>query len=100
MKFYHATTLENAEKISEEKVIRCGCDGLVYLCKDPIDACKFLFIRLIREARVIEVDLDAKDVEESFDHSQTFFMCKAYMHKGDIKLTGMEKAETYTWGKS
>ena len=95
MKFYHATTIKNAESIAEEKVIKKGWDGMVYLCTKKEDACKFLFVRLIREVCVIEVDLNEEDVEESFDHSESFFKCKAYMHKGDIKLTGKENVETY-----
>lgn len=95
MKYYHATTLENMEKIAETGAIKKSWDGVVYLCKNPIDACKFLTIRGLRNISVIEVDLNENEVEESFDHSQVFFKCRAYMHEGDIALTGRENVEEY-----
>ena len=99
MKFYHATTLENMDGIVTSGTVKSGCDGMVYLCTDPIDACKFLVIRGEREPWVIEVDLNEEDVEESFDHSQAFFKCKAYRHSGDIKLMGEETVRRYTFKK-
>lgn len=97
MKFYHATTTENMEQIAVTGIIRKSWDGVVYLCKDPIDACKFLVIRGLRKMCVIEVELNREDVEESFDHSQAFFKCRAYMHRGDIQLMGTEKVEEFTF---
>ena len=97
MKFYHATTLENMEKIAASGFIKKSWDGVVYLCKDPIDACKFLVLRGLRKMCVIETELDENDVQESFDHSQSFFKCKAYIHNGDIRFTGAEKVEEYTF---
>lgn len=95
MKFYHVTLRETMDKIVEEGVLKSSWDGVVYLCKTPEDACKFLAVRLIREMSVIEVELDESEVEESFDHNEHFFKCKAYMHKGDIELTGDEIVTDY-----
>ena len=97
MKFYHATSTENMERIAETGIIKKSWDGVVYLCKDPIDACKFLILRGLRKMCVIETERNEEDVEESFDHSQAFFRCRAYMHKGDIRFTGTEKVEEFTF---
>jgi hypothetical protein len=70
----------------------------VYLCKDPRDACKFLVARLIYDIEVIEVELDESEVEESYDHNEAFFQCKAFVHKGDIQLTGDESVSSWTIG--
>ena len=70
-------------------------DVVVYMCKDPIDACKFLVIRGMRQMSVIELELDEKEVEESHDHSETFFKCKAYIKHGDIVLSGDERIFDY-----
>ena len=99
MKFYHATTRSTMEKIVGEGRIRKSCDGVVYLCKEAIDSCKFLVIRGHEKMSVIEVELDEREIEESFDHSEAFFKCKAYIHKGDIKLTGMENIWDYDFSR-
>jgi hypothetical protein len=83
------------EKIVGEGRIRKSCDGFVYLCKDPIDSCKFLVIRGMKNMSVIEVDINENSVEESNDHSERFFRCKAYTHRGDINLTGNENVWDY-----
>ena len=77
MRFYHAAPKETMMKIYAEGVLKKSWDGVVYMCKDPIDACKFLVIRGMRQMSVIELELDEKEVEESHDHSETFFKCKA-----------------------
>lgn len=42
MRFYHAAPKETMMKIYAEGVLKKSWDGVVYMCKDPIDACKFL----------------------------------------------------------
>ena len=69
MRFYHAAPKETMMKIYAEGVLKKSWDGVVYMCKDPIDACKFLVIRGMRQMSVIELELDEKEVEESHDHS-------------------------------
>lgn len=44
---------------------------------------------------MIEVNLGKNSVEESNDHSEAFFQCKAYTHNGDIELSGAEDVKTY-----
>ncbi|MDO4331787.1 MAG: hypothetical protein Q4C58_03775 [Eubacteriales bacterium] len=94
MKYYHAAPKEMMLKIVGEGRIRKSGDGVVYLCREAVDSCKFL---VIRGMSVIEVDIDKSEVKESHDHSEAFFRCKAYMHKGDIELTGNEKVWDYTF---
>lgn len=94
MKFYHATTKKNMEKIVEDGVIK-SCGGAVFLCRKALDSCKFLAIRGMDKMSVIEVQLKMSEVTESFDHSQAFFQCRAYMHAGDIVLSGNEKIWDY-----
>ena len=95
MRFYHAAPKETMMKIYAEGVLKKSWDGVVYMCKDPIDACKFLVIRGMRQMSVIELELDEKEVEESHDHSETFFKCKAYIKHEDIVLSGDERIFDY-----
>lgn len=60
MRFYHAAPKETMMKIYVEGVLKKSWDGVVYMCKDPIDACKFLVIRGMRQMSVIELELDVK----------------------------------------
>ena len=95
MRFYHAAPKETMMKIYVEGVLKKSWDGVVYMCKDQIDACKFLVIRGMRQMSVIELELDEKEVEESHDHSEAFFKCKAYIKHGDIVLSGDERIFDY-----
>ena len=60
MRFYHAAPKETMMKIYAEGVLKKSWDGVVYMCKDPIDACKFLAIRGMRQMSVIELELDER----------------------------------------
>lgn len=51
----------------------------------------------IEKMCVIEVNVENKKIHESNDHSEAFFRCKAYMHDGEIELTGREKIEEWTF---
>lgn len=97
MKFYHATTPECAEGIAADGLIKRGWDGCVYLCKAAADACKFLAIRGHKKAIVFEVELKEEEVQESFDHSEAFFRCKAYIHRNDIDFERVTNAWEYTF---
>lgn len=95
MKFYHATSPENMQKIIDDGKIKHSFGGEVFLCRKPLDACKFLVLRGLRHVSVIEVELNKKDVQESYDHAESFFKCKAYVHSGDIQLSGNESVKEY-----
>ena len=76
MKYYHAAPKETMIKIVGEGVIKKSWDGMVYLCKEAVDSCKFLVVRGMKEMSVIEVELDENKVEESYDHSEYFLSAR------------------------
>lgn len=89
--YYHATPFENLQSILEKGILR-GCDGVVYLTEKPDEALRFLRIRFYNDLLVCEVKLNENKVEESFDHNEAFFKCKAYAYSEDInptKITNM-----------
>ena len=94
MKFYHATQCDNARKIVSDGKIKAHA-GEVFLCRTPLDACKFLVIRGVKKITVFELNLKKDEVHESFDHSEAFFQCKAYVHDGDIILNAGVKIMRY-----
>lgn len=95
MKFYHATTKEAAASIQKDGVLKAGPFGEVFLCRSPLDACKFLIIRGVLQVSVFEVNLKRSEVTESHDHSEGFFQCKAYTHDGDIAVSDRVPVRTY-----
>jgi len=96
--FYHATTRDKMFHIVAEGKLKANTSGEVFLCKSPIDACKFLVCRGITRISVIEILLNENDVVVSDDHSESYFQCKAYIHNGDIELTRKEKITDYIFG--
>lgn len=83
-RYYHATKYANLNNIIGRGILP-GCDGLVYLAETKEDAMKFVAIRLINEPiMVLEVELDPTEVFETFDHSYTFFKCRAFGYGGCI----------------
>lgn len=81
--YYHATPFENLESIMDQGILR-GCDGVVYLTERPEEAARFVAIRGVMKILVVGIEIEEDFIEESFDHSQAFFRCRAYMFKGDI----------------
>ena len=92
--YYHATSFENLDSIFE-KGIQTGCDDVVYLCEKPDEAARFVAIRGYKKILVVGVNLKEDMVEESFDHSQAFFKCRAYMYPENISVDEFDKAMTY-----
>ncbi len=93
MKYYHATDINNMINIVYEG-IKTGIDGCVYLAKTKEDAMKFIAIRTNNDIIVFEVELNENNVEESYDHNEQFFKCKAYYYSDNIpkeKITGAFK---------
>lgn len=82
--YYHATPFENLESIMDQGIHR-GCDGVVYLTERPEEAARFVAIRGYRNILVLGVNIEEDMVKESFDHSQAFFKCRAYMYQDDIE---------------
>ena len=94
--YYHATPFENLESIMvKDQEIRKGCDGVVYLTEKPNDAVKFLVIRGYTKILVIGVNLEEDMVSESFDHSEAFFKCKAYMYPENISIDCFTTVQTF-----
>ncbi|MBR6604633.1 MAG: hypothetical protein IKK92_01975 [Prevotella sp.] len=83
--YYHATPFENFESIARRGILKSKFEGVVFLTEKPEEAVRFLAIRFCREILVCEVEVDESLVEESFDHNEAFFKCKAYAYRGDIK---------------
>lgn len=83
-RYFHATTHENAKKIMQDGVIRKGIDGGVYICKQPLEAARFVAIRGHETGTIFEVELEERKVVEAHDHNEAFFGCKAYMYMDDI----------------
>ena len=83
--YYHATPFENVNSIFKKGIVK-GCDGVVYLTEKPEEAARFVAIRGYKKILVIEVEVEDYLVEESFDHSQAFFKCKAYLYPHDITI--------------
>lgn len=94
MKFYHATTSSNFNKILEDDCIKPqGFDKCIFFADNKESAAMFLAIRGEKLIFVFEVDssnLDKSKIEESFDHNEAFFHCKAYMYKDYISLDDVD----------
>lgn len=84
---YHATDKRNEEKIMNEGLLP-GIDGGVYFADSPDNALKFIAFKFeAKEVIVLKVrtrELDPKLMEESFDHSEMFFQCKAWVYMGTV----------------
>ena len=92
--YYHATPYENLMSIVDAG-IWAGHDGFVYLTTDPKDATKFLAIRGCYDILVCEVHLEEDMVEESYDHNERFFGCKAYIYPDDIPADDIRNLTRY-----
>jgi len=85
MKLYHGTAERNLISILEEG-IKPGPEGCVFLAETQFDALKFLALRCFDEDIIVfEVEVSEEKVEETFDHSYSFFKCKAYGYFGKIE---------------
>lgn len=92
---YHASHQNNEDSILETG-IKTGCDGCVYLAEKPEEAARFLAVRGIKFIAVFEVLVDKDKIEESFDHSKTFFKCNAYTIAENILPQNILKVFYYT----
>ena len=81
--YYHATPYENLQSILTGGIFR-GVDGVVYLTEEQDEAARFLLVRGCRDILCIKVLVDDEKVEETFDHNQNLFKCRAFGYFGDI----------------
>lgn len=98
-RMYHCTLIDNMYSIKTEGLKR-GMDGVIYLTEKPEDAAKFLAARMIapERMRIIEIHrrhFDEGFLEESTDHSERFFGCKAYMYGKDVPAKIIRKCNVY-----
>ena len=94
--YYHATPFENLNSIVENGIKRSKYDGLVYITEKPEEAARFIAIRLCKEILVCEVQVEEDLVEETFDHNERFFKCRAYGYRGDIEPDAITNYIKYT----
>ena len=94
--YYHATPFENLVSILDKGILKSKYDGMVYLTEKPDEAARFLAIRLCHEILVCEVEIEDDLVEETFDHNEAFFKCKAYGYRGNIKPDEITNFLKYT----
>ena len=85
MTLYHATKKNNVFPIMREG-LKAGTDGAVYFSDTPENALKFMVVGNTEreEYAVIPVEFETDDIEESHDHDESFFKCKAWAYNGDI----------------
>ena len=80
--------------------LKPGFDGVIYFADSFKSAAIFLLIRghQAKDLFVIEVPkelLDKNKIDESFDHSEEFFKCKAYVYGNTIPKKTIEKCNVY-----
>ena len=97
MKFYHATQVTNVPSILQLG-LKSKFEG-IYLCEKPEDAAKFLLVRGIKNLAIFEVNIrkNSKSLAESFDHSFTFFKCRAFIYTKDIPLENITNYAVYNF---
>lgn len=82
--FYHATSMDNLLSIAERGLlVEKTVDG-IYLCETAKDCLKFVYLHGLTNMLVLKCKVDEQYVKESFDHSQAFFKCKAWVTDKDI----------------
>ena len=91
---YHATDFINLPSIME-KGLFTGCDGVIYLCEKPEESLRFIFLHGIKEVLVVKVLIEEKMLEESFDHNEQYFGCKAYTYGQNIGLDEIDSFLKY-----
>lgn len=95
-KMYHATKFSNLQSIMEKGLVP-GVDRIVYLAESAEKAIRFIGIRVFNEpVLVIEVEVDEGELQETFDHSYSFFKCRSFGYPRVIpfdRVTDMWKYE-------
>ena len=97
---YHATDYDKLGSILMRGVTP-GPDGGVYLAETAQDALKFVVLRCYPSVLVIKIrksKLNKELLAESFDHSRSFFDCRAWIYYGRITDYEIEEYTKYNQG--
>ena len=97
IKLWHATPFHNLANILTYG-LRTGCDHVVYACENATDAAKFVAIRGVKDILLVQFEVDEQDVDESFDHSQAFFQCRAFAISHSIEPESLVSFRRLTCG--
>lgn len=99
MKMYHATSYSNLYSILDDGIITNNAEGIIYLCEKPEEAARFPYMHLVRDIVVFEVEVNKKNIIETFDHNEVFFRCRAFGHIGNIPASKIENVYRYDMRK-
>lgn len=95
--FYHATSKENMDNILCNG-LKAGNQGCVFMTEKEEESVRFLALRLIPEIVTFKIKVYKNNydkVQETFDHSQSFFGCRAFGYFGDIPAENIEASRIY-----
>lgn len=95
--YYHATTIDNLISILEND-LKAGNQGCVFMTEKEEEAVRFLILRASNDIVTFKIKVYKKDydkVQETFDHSQSFFKCRAFGYFGDIPVSNIEPSKKY-----
>ena len=90
---WHATPYENLVGILDDG-IKAGNPRLVYLCENGIDAAKFIVVRGVKKILLLKVKIyksDENKIVETFDHSESYFKCRAFGYRGNIPVAKIKE---------
>lgn len=97
---YHATDSANKENILKEGIKPNTFERAVFLADNEESAVAFLRIRLVSDITVFKIrytNNQYRKLVESFDHSQTFFHCRAFMDRQTIEPSRFENVTDYNF---
>ena len=100
--YYHATDSRNIPSIMKDGKLNTSPEGVVYCCETPEDCSKFAAIRNFESLAttiVLKIDVpDGVEVEETFDHSESFFKCKCYGIPCDVPVDWIDTEHSLALG--
>jgi len=97
--YYHATPSENTSSILKEGIKASNFEKAVFVTDSSDAAARFLSVRLVPNITVFKIKVthqqELKYMEESFDHSSSFFKCRAWMYHNDIPVDMIKDVKEY-----
>lgn len=92
---YHATSMDNLMSITDNGLLVDKCSMGIFMCDKPEDCLKFVYLHGLLDVLMLTIKIDEKDFEESFDHNEAFFKCKAYVTYKDIPTKDIVEYRQY-----